>query len=87
VTAAETINMRTDPERKDRLRMAAELSHVSLSKFVLDAATARADQVLADQRKTELPAAFFDEFFEAINAPAPEALAALAERPRPYRRR
>lgn len=85
--AAEVINMRTDPECKEQLRIAAELSHVSLSKFVLDAATARADEVIAEQRSTSLPEEFFDEFLAAINEPAPEALRALTESPRPYRRK
>lgn len=87
MAAAEVINMRTEPEVKEQLRVAAELSKVSLSKFVLDAASARADEVLANLRSTELPEEFFDEFFAAINEPAPEALAALTERERPYRRR
>ncbi len=87
MAAAEVINMRTDPAMKEQLRVAAELSRVSLSKFVLDAATARAEEVLADLRSTELPGEFFDEFFAAVNEPAPEALAALTERQRPYRRR
>jgi uncharacterized protein (DUF1778 family) len=87
VPAVEVINMRADAELKEQLRVAAELTHVSLSKFVLDAAAARADQVFADQRATELPEEFFDEFFEAINEPAPAALAALTEHARPYRRR
>lgn len=87
VSAAEVINMRTNPERKEQLRVAAELSHVSLSKFILDAATARADEVMADQRSTALAEEFFDEFFAAVNEPAPAALRALTDRPRPYRRR
>lgn len=87
MAAAEVINMRTEPEVKEQLRVAAALSKVSLSKFVLDAASARADEVLADLRSTELPERFFDEFFAAINEPAPEALAALTERQPPYRRR
>lgn len=87
MSAAEVINMRTDPERKEQLRVAAELSRVTLSKFILDAATTRADEVMADQRTTALSEEFFDDFFAAINEPAPAALAALTDRPRPYQRR
>lgn len=87
MSAAEVINMRTDPERKEQLRVAAELSHVSLSKFILDAASARADEVMADQRTTALSEEFFDDFFAALTEPAPAALSALTDRPRPYRRR
>lgn len=87
MASTEVINMRVERERKERLRRAAELSSVPLSTFVLDAATARADEVLAEQRATGLPEQFFDAFFAAVNTPVPEPLIRLAEQPRPYRRR
>lgn len=74
--SAETINMRTDSERKRRLQTAADLSHESLSAFVLSAADERADRVIADSRATELPADFFDDFFESL---APDPNAALVD--------
>jgi len=74
--SAETINMRTDSERKRRLQTAADLSHESLSALVRSAADERADRVIADSRATELPADFFDDFFESL---APDPNAALVD--------
>ena len=73
---AETINMRTDAERKRRLQAAADLTHESLTAFVLSAADERAERVIADARTTPLPADFFDEFFDSL---APEPTPALVE--------
>jgi uncharacterized protein (DUF1778 family) len=73
---AETINMRTDAERKSRLQIAADLSHESLTAFVLSAADERAQQVIAESRTTPLPGDFFDEFFDSL---APEPTPALAD--------
>ncbi len=72
----ETINMRTDAARKQRLQQAAELTNESLTSFVLTAAERRAEEVLTAARTTELPAEFFDAFFEAL---APEPTAALTD--------
>lgn len=75
-SGAETINMRTDAERKRRLQVAADLSHQSLTAFVLTAADQRAEQVIADNRETSLPADFFDDFFDTL---APEPTPALVD--------
>ncbi len=76
---AETINMRTDSERKRRLQVAADLSNESLTAFVLAAADERAARVISDSRTTPLPAEFFDEFFSALAPePTPALLAAAA---------
>lgn len=69
-STAETINMRTDRDRKRRLQLAADLSHESLTAFVLAAADEKAEQVITESRSTPLPAAFFDKFFDAL-APEP----------------
>jgi uncharacterized protein (DUF1778 family) len=84
-----TINMRTTTEHKERIRHAAELRHTSLSQFILDAAINRADEVIAEQQVTVLPAAFFDEFYNSLSRPAEAipALQAIAARPRPYQQR
>ena len=72
MVTAETINMRTDAERKRRLQAAADLSHESLTAFVLSAADEKAERVLSAARTTPLTAGFFDEFFDAL-APEPTA--------------
>ena len=74
--SVETINMRTDAERKRRLQTAADLSHQSLTAFVLSAADERAERVIADSSTTPLPADFFDEFFDSL---APEPTPALID--------
>jgi uncharacterized protein (DUF1778 family) len=71
---AATINMRTDPRRKQRLQLAADLAHESLTSFVLTAADDRAERVLSEARTTPLPGGFFDEFFDSL---APEPTPAL----------
>ena len=75
-TGTETINMRTDAARKRRLQVAADLSHQSLTASVLTAADQLADQVIADNRATSLPADFFDDFFDSM---AHEPTAALVD--------
>lgn len=74
--SVETINMRADADRKRRLQIAADLSNVTLTAFVLSAADDRAVQVIADSQSTELPAGFFDEFFDSL---APDPTPALLE--------
>lgn len=79
---AETINMRTDAERKYRLQLAADLSRESLTKFVLSAADEKAEQVIAESRSTVLPDRFFDEFFGSLAPEPAPALVAAAKRHR-----
>ncbi len=83
----ETINMRTDRNRKRRLQLAADLSHESLTAFVLSAADEKAERIIAESRNTPLPAAFFDEFFDALAPEPPPALTAAATRHRRLVRR
>ena len=84
-----TINMRTTAEQKARLRRAAELRHTSLSQFILDAATERADKVITEHQLTTVPGDFFDAFHTALSQPAAvnPALEALAATARPYEQR
>ncbi len=79
----ETINMRTDAERKRRLQLAADLVHESLTSFVLSAADEKAERVITDSRSTALPAEFFDAFFDSL---APEPTPAFVEAAARYRR-
>ena len=76
----ETINMRTDGERKRRLQTAADLSHMSLSAFILSAADERAQQVIDQQSATALPAHFYDGFFDSLAAPPATSLVDAAGR-------
>lgn len=73
------IELRADVEREQRIRHAAELSHQSISAFVLDAASQRAEQVLAASAATVVPSDWFDALWSALDA-APSANAALRSR-------
>ena len=76
----ENINMRTDAERKRRLQLAAELSHESLTAFVLSAAEERAERIIAEAHTTSLSPEFFDVFFDSLAAEPTPALRDAAER-------
>jgi uncharacterized protein (DUF1778 family) len=69
-TRTSRIELRADPERERRIRYAAELEHQSLSAFVLEAAAERADAVLASASATVVPSDFFDQLWDALEAPA-----------------
>ncbi len=72
----ETINMRTNAERKRRLQEAADIRQESLTAFILSAAEERAAKVIAEARSTSVTAEFFDQFFDSL---APEPTQALAD--------
>jgi uncharacterized protein (DUF1778 family) len=85
MSATARLEVRVRPEVKERIEHAAELAQVPVSDFVRTAAEERADRVLAEHlTQSRVPAAFFDELLEALDAePQPNpALAAAAARAR-----
>ena len=84
-TRTSRIELCTDPDRERRIRYAAELEHQSVSAFVLDAAADRAEQVIAAASATVVPTYFFDQLWEALEAPA-EPSSALERRSASERR-
>lgn len=84
-TRTSRIELRADPERERRIRYAAGLEHQSLGAFVLEAATERADEVLASASATVVPSDFFDQLWDALDAPATPS-AALQRRAQARRR-
>jgi uncharacterized protein (DUF1778 family) len=83
----ERIEMRTDPESGARIMQAARLEHMSVSAFVLEAATAAADRVLARHDHTMMPADQFDDMMAGLDVPdAAPGLARIASRPRRFTR-
>jgi uncharacterized protein (DUF1778 family) len=78
------IELRAEPEREGRIREAARLANQSVSSFVLDAASERAEEVLRAATTTTVPADYFDELNRALGeAPAPNpALQRAAARAR-----
>ena len=79
--------MRADEPIKQRLQTAAELSNTTLTQFILDAAEAKAEQVLVEHSTTVVPADFFDAFYASLDEPAADmpTLAAAARKPRRFR--
>jgi uncharacterized protein (DUF1778 family) len=84
-TRGTRIELRTHRKRAERIRFAAKLNHQSVSAFMLDAASARAEEVIASANSTEVPAKYFDTLWAALSAPA-RPNAALARRARSKRR-
>lgn len=67
--------MRAD--RKSRIERAAELVHEPVSEFARTAAEEKADRVIREyEATTTVPAGFFDDLLEALDAP-PRSNAAL----------
>jgi uncharacterized protein (DUF1778 family) len=64
------IEVRTDAEQDELIRQAAALEHKTVTAFVLDTATERAREVLAERRDVVLSAEAFDRFAAALDEPA-----------------
>jgi uncharacterized protein (DUF1778 family) len=82
------LEMRLPPEQAELIRQAAAARGESVTGFVLHAATRAAEEELAVERETLVPAEFFDTLLAALDAPdeVPAELAALGRRPRSFRR-
>lgn len=63
------IEARVEPERADRIRYASRMLHTSVSAFVVDAATEKAERVIAEQTTTEVPSAYYDRLLAALDEP------------------
>ena len=61
------LNFRVRPDVEHHLRSAAEALGMSLTDFVISAATVRADEVLTTH--TVVPADYFDRLVAALDAP------------------
>ena len=64
------IALRAEKWRAERIRFAAKLSRQSVASFMLDAASARAEDVISARTATEVPPHFFDELFAALSESA-----------------
>jgi uncharacterized protein (DUF1778 family) len=73
------IELRAEPEREQRIRYAAKLAGQSLTDFMLEPASERAEEVITSAHVTVVPADFFDALWEALDeAPQPNARLARA---------
>ncbi|MHB8295844.1 MAG: type II toxin -antitoxin system TacA 1-like antitoxin [Acidimicrobiales bacterium] len=66
----ERLEARVAASDVQRIRRAAEAQRVSVAAFVVAAARARADQVLAQDTETVVPAEYFDRLLRELDAPA-----------------
>lgn len=82
-TAAGRLNFRIPEEAEKRLRAAAEAANETLTEFVLGAAEARAEELLAS--RTVVPPDYFDQLLAALNEP-PTPVPVLARAARRQRR-
>lgn len=84
---SDRLEARVSPEQRARLEWAASLAGTSVSAFVVDAAVDRAEELLAAQMSTSVPADYFDQLVDALDRPdrAPtltKAARRVARRPR-----
>jgi uncharacterized protein (DUF1778 family) len=82
----ERLQIRVDPADKSLLERAAAASHLNVSAFVLQAAAARAEQILAERHTISLSTHAAGAFDEALQRPARvnERLAEALRRPRKF---
>ena len=69
VASTARLEFRLPDESKARMERAAEIARVPLSDFVRTAAEERTEQILREHEATvTVPAAFFDQLLEALDA-------------------
>ncbi|MEZ0281583.1 DUF1778 domain-containing protein [Methyloceanibacter sp.] len=76
------LDLRLTPKAKRALQSAAEVSHKTLSEFVLESALARADRVLSERQVFRLDAKQWTAFMAALDAspkPRPRLARLLSE--------
>jgi uncharacterized protein (DUF1778 family) len=82
----ERLQIRVGPTDKSLLEQAAAASHVNLSAFVLQAAAARAEEILAERHTIRLSPGAAEAFEQALQRPAQanQRLADALSRPRKF---
>lgn len=68
-TKVERLQIRVDPAGKSLLERAAAAAHLSVSAFVVQAASARAEEVLAERSSIQLSSEAAAAFGEALERP------------------
>jgi uncharacterized protein (DUF1778 family) len=71
VAASARLEFRVRPDRKSLIERAAELVHEPVSEFARAAAEEKADRIIREyEATTTVPAEFFDDLLDALDAPA-----------------
>lgn len=69
--ASARLEFRVRPDRKLLIERAAELLHEPVSEFARVAAEEKADRIIREyEATTTVPAEFFDDLLDALDAPA-----------------
>lgn len=68
-TRSSRLGLRATPEQETVLRRAAEVSHKSLTDFVLDAACQAAEETLLEQRLFMVSGSQYQAFLEMLDRP------------------
>jgi uncharacterized protein (DUF1778 family) len=66
---SDRLEARVSPEQRARLELAAAITGTSVSTFVVGAAIERAEELVAAQMSTTVPAAYFDRLVAALDEP------------------
>ena len=64
---SDRLEARVSPEQRARLEWAASLAGTSVSAFVVDAAVERAEELMAAEMSTSVPADYFDGLVAALD--------------------
>lgn len=87
-TKIDRIEIETDPDTQAKIAEAARAQHLTVSAFVLEAASAAADRVLGRGDRTVVPADQFDALMAGLDEPEDvPTLTQLASRQRRFSRR
>lgn len=68
-TRTDRVEARLAHEERDTIRQAAELSHASLSSFMVSASLEKAERVLSWYRVTAVPSDYFDRLQASLDDP------------------
>lgn len=80
---SERLEARVSPAQRAQLERAASLAGTSVSAFMVDAAVARAEDLMAEQMSTTVPADYFNLLINALDqADRAPALTRAAQRAR-----
>jgi uncharacterized protein (DUF1778 family) len=84
-----SLNIRVTEDEKTIVEQAADLSHMAMSQFMLQAALRAAEEVLADQTRVVVPADKWDEFVTLLDRPTRvlPGLREAASKPSPFGQR
>lgn len=69
ITRSARLGLRATPEQEKVLRRAAEVSHKSLTDFILDSACLAAQQTLLDQRLFIVSGSQYQAFLDLLDQP------------------